>query len=124
MFSANATGSGIVNGHLLRINKITGQVIKYDTLTSAGNVLNFNDENYFLVLYGTGFRNRNTLSNVSLSVGGVSLPVVYAGAQGLAGLDQMNVQLPNTFTQRGPMNILWSVEGKAGNTVQVNLRNP
>ncbi len=119
-----APTANIVSGHLLGVNKTTN-ALNWETLTSAGNVLrDFNTYNYYLVLYGTGFRHRNSLSNVSLQVGGVSLPPTYAGAQGSIGLDQMNVPIPITFTQRGLMDIIWSIEGQAGKIVKVRLLNP
>ena len=36
---------------------------------------------FYLVLFGTGIRGRDSLSNVTASVDGQALPVVYAGPQ-------------------------------------------
>ena len=124
LFTANASGSGLVNGHLLRVNKATGQQ-KYETLTTAGNILYTTTENYYLVLYGTGFRYRNALSDVAVKLNNVSLPILYAGlTPGVNGLDQINVELPATFLQRGTMSLTWSVENEQGNPLQVTLLNP
>ena len=49
----------------------------------------------YLVIYGTGIRNRSDNTAVSCTVNGQTLPVLYAGAQGdFAGLDQVNVLVP------------------------------
>src|SRR6185312_9535968 len=49
----------------------------------------------YRVMYGSGFRHRSSLENVRALIGGVEVPVQYAGAQGGApGLDQLNLHLP------------------------------
>jgi len=75
------------------------------------------------VLYGTGFRHRRNLADVVVRVAGVPLPVTYAGpTPGIQGLDQINVQVPSSFTGRGLMEIDWTVEEIPTNKVQVHLR--
>jgi uncharacterized protein (TIGR03437 family) len=76
------------------------------------------------VLYGTGRRGRNELSDVAITLGGsISAEVLYAGAQGgLAGLDQINLRLPNGLAGRGNIDIVLNVDGKTANTVSMNIR--
>jgi len=47
----------------------------------------------YLSFFGTGFRGANSV-NVTCSIYGVQVPVVYAGPQGTPGVDQINVRLP------------------------------
>ncbi len=77
----------------------------------------------FLILYGTGIRNRSLLAAVTCTVGGVSAPVEYAGAQGTyIGLDQINVRLPKSLRGRGVADFVLVVDGQQANTVQVQLK--
>ncbi len=46
----------------------------------------------YLILYGTGIRNRSSLANVTANIGGTNVPVLYAGVQpSFDGLDQVNL---------------------------------
>jgi uncharacterized protein (TIGR03437 family) len=73
----------------------------------------------YLVMFGTGLRNRSSLAAVKVNIGGVESPVEYAGPQGhYAGLDQVNVRLPRSLA--GQSDGAWlqlSVEGKVANQV-------
>jgi hypothetical protein len=50
------------------------------------------DRPIYLSFYGTGFRGANT-DNVSCSVNGVQVPVLYAGPQETPGVEQFNIRL-------------------------------
>ncbi|MBZ5607341.1 MAG: hypothetical protein LAP38_03720 [Acidobacteriia bacterium] len=77
----------------------------------------------YLSLYGTGIRNRSSLSNVSVTIAGVNVPVLYAGPQlQYEGLDQVNVQLPPSLRGSGESNVLLTVDGHTANAVIVNLK--
>jgi uncharacterized protein (TIGR03437 family) len=52
----------------------------------------------------------------------VEAPVEYAGEQGAAGLDQVNVVLPRSLAGRGEVDVVLTVEGQAANTVRVNIQ--
>jgi len=81
------------------------------------------DTAFALVLFGTGIRNRTALENVTVTVGGVSAPVLYAGVQPtFAGLDQINVLVPPAMTARGQVPLIVVVDGKPANPVTVVLR--
>jgi uncharacterized protein (TIGR03437 family) len=75
----------------------------------------------FLVLYATGVAGRSSLANVSVSIGGLSLPATYAGPQGDAGLDQVNVQIPASLAGTGSTTISLTVDGKVSNTAHVTI---
>ncbi len=78
----------------------------------------------FLVLYGTGLRRRNSLSGVSITIGGVSAQVTYVGAHArFTGLDQLNVRLPLELRGRGLVDVVVTVDGRPANTVTINIGN-
>ncbi len=75
-----------------------------------------------VALYGTGIRNRSSLSNVSVTINGVSAPVQYAGAQpSYEGLDQVNVTLPLSIRGSGEVNVVMTVDGQTSNIVTINV---
>jgi uncharacterized protein (TIGR03437 family) len=50
------------------------------------------------------------------------VPVSYAGPQPeYPGLDQVNVLLPRSLRGRGEVNVALTVDGKAANTLRVNV---
>ena len=76
----------------------------------------------YLLLFGTGIRH-SSLSQVSVTIGGATVPVDYAGAQGqFVGLDQVNVRLSPDLTARGTVDLQLTVAGKPANVVQLNFR--
>ncbi len=69
----------------------------------------------FLNLYGTGFRSRSSLSNVVVSLGGTSVPAVYAGSQG-AGLDLLIAgPVPQSLKGKGQVGVFMSADGVPSN---------
>ena len=81
------------------------------------------NDQVFLIIYGTGLRNRSTLSAVSIKLGGTDAQALYTGEQGyFAGLDQVNVRLPRSLAGRGTVDLVLTVDGKQANTVQVNIK--
>jgi uncharacterized protein (TIGR03437 family) len=56
-----------------------------------------------------------------VSIGGLSLPVTYAGAQGEAGLDQVDVQIPASLAGTGNATLSVTVDGKVSNTTHVTI---
>jgi len=77
----------------------------------------------FLVLFGSGFRNRTSLSGVSVKIGGVDVPVLYAGTvAGFFGLDQLNVgPIPRNLLGRGSVEIMMTVDNRNANIVQITI---
>jgi len=73
--------------------------------------------------YGTGIRGRSSLANVTVTIGGVAVPVLYAGpTPGFAGLDQVNVVLPAAFQGVGVSNVVLTVDGQVSNTVTIDIQ--
>ena len=131
LFTANSNGSGVPAGSALRVKANNAQSTEsIAQLNSTTNVydptpidLGPEGESVFLILYGTGFRKNGGLSNVTCTIGGVTAPVSFAGAQGsLAGLDQANVRIPRDLIGRGNVDVVLTVNGKAANTVTINVQ--
>jgi uncharacterized protein (TIGR03437 family) len=130
--AAVAPGLFIVNADgLAAANVITGQsdgtqIAGNDFQISGGAVvaspINLGPPaQVFLVLYGTGIGGRSSLASVSVSVGGLSLPVAYAGPQGEAGLDQVNVLLPASLAGIGKAQISVVVDGLVSNAAYIQI---
>ncbi len=66
------------------------------------------------MLYGTGLRLRSSLANVTARIGGVAVPVEYAGPNEYAGVDQVNLKVPRSLIGHGGALEL-TVDGNAAN---------
>jgi uncharacterized protein (TIGR03437 family) len=91
LFSANATGQGVAVGLALRV-KATGeqsfeQVARLNPSTNRYEAVPLDlgpeNEQLFLILFGTGFRNRSSLSNVICTIGSRSTEVSFAGRKAI-----------------------------------------
>ena len=132
VFSANATGKGWANGLVLRVKADQSQayepLVQYDARTQdfvpQPIVVNQPDEKVFLVLFGTGWRWRNDLANVTARVGSLSLPVQYCGASDAryVGLDQLNLELPASLAGSGKLTLELTVEGQNANPLQFVIK--
>lgn len=81
------------------------------------------DTPIYVTFYGSGIRNRSSLSNVTVTINGSSVPVLYAGpAPGYTGLDQVNVGLTLALRGSGEANVVLTVDGKTANTVTINIQ--
>jgi uncharacterized protein (TIGR03437 family) len=78
-------------------------------------------EQIYLEMYGTGIRNAK---NVTVTVGGLSVPVLYSGAApGYAGEDQVNIgPLPPALAGQGNVNIILAADGQQANIVTVTIQ--
>lgn len=76
----------------------------------------------YLILFGTGFDGANAASTVA-TVQGVSVPVTYSGSQpSYAGLDQINLRLPQSLAGTGIAGVSLSIGGETANTVLVTIK--
>ncbi len=131
LFSASATGQGLAVAVVQR-RKANG-VISYETtsrfdsnlgrLVAVPIDLSQPTDQVFLLLYGTGIKNRSSLSNVLVKLGGTNSEVLFAGATTeFAGLDQVNIRLPQTLAGRGTVNIAITVDGQSANSVDISIK--
>ena len=89
-----------------------------------GDAIVLDDRPVFLVLYGTGIRNRSSVGAVQATIGGVSVPVEYAGPEGsgIPGLDQVTVRLTSDLKGIGLADLVVTVDGIPSNTVTADVR--
>lgn len=131
LFAANATGQGLAAAVILR-RREGGQetyepVAVFDAsqnrLVPQPIDLGPETDQVFLLLFGTGFRQRSVLSAVTCRIGGTDAAVSYAGPQNdFVGLDQANVRLPRSLAGKGEVEVALSVDGEAANTVRVQIK--
>ena len=130
LFSMNGDGQGVVAGNVVRVGASGAQtfldIMRYDATQKkwVGQPIEFGapTDRTFLQLYGTGFRNRTSLANVSATIGGIRAQPEYLGAQGiLPGVDQFNVELPRAAAGMGEIPVSLTVDGKTANTVTVTM---
>jgi uncharacterized protein (TIGR03437 family) len=75
----------------------------------------------YLAIYATGVQAAG-MANVTVTVNGVSTPVLYAGSAGFSGVDQINVQLPASLAGSGTVALQVTASGLAANTVQIAIQ--
>lgn len=131
LFTANVTGKGVPAAVVYRIKADGTQsyepVAQYDSAQNAFVAvpidLGASTDQVFLIGYGTGLRNRSSLSAVAATIGGTSAVVSYAGAQGTyVGLDQINIAIPRGLSGRGNVDLILNADGQSANTVTINIK--
>jgi len=132
LFTANASGQGVAAAVALRVKpdgtQTTEPVAEFNQAQNRFVAkpidLGPDGELVFLILFGTGFRNRSSLSAVSASVGGAPVESLFAGAQGdFVGLDQANIgPLPRSLAGRGEVDLVFRVDSKPGNIVRISVK--
>jgi uncharacterized protein (TIGR03437 family) len=125
VFSINGTGQGTAAATAVRAdasgNQVPVELFRCTTSGCTGAPVDVTTP-VFVSLFGTGIRGRASLEGVRVTAGGVNLPVLFAGAQGAPGLDQVNVELPASLRGRGEVAIVLTVDGKIANTVTLNIQ--
>jgi uncharacterized protein (TIGR03437 family) len=78
----------------------------------------------YLVAYATGVRNRSAVENVQAAIGGISVPVPYAGPAGdrVPGLDQVNIRLAMELWGNTDGRLTLTVDGVLANPVRVEVQ--
>ncbi len=132
LFSANADGSGVAAGSFVRVAPNGTQQLQstFQCGASPGSCtpvpmdLGDGTDHVYLLLFGTGIRGRSDLSAVQVTLNGMAVPVVFAGAQGqLQGQDQVNIgPLPLSLVGAGEVNLVLTVDGNQANVVSVSIK--
>ncbi|MGH9845983.1 MAG: hypothetical protein ACREEM_45355, partial [Blastocatellia bacterium] len=131
LFSANASGQGLMIGVALRVRADGSQsfepIVRFDEekqqFVAAPINLGPATDRIFLILFATGVRHRSSLGTVSVKIGGVNADVLYAGPQGsFVGLDQLNVSLPRSLAGRGELEVNVLVDGQEANKLTVAIK--
>lgn len=127
LFTADGSGHGVPAGVAVQTSS-NGEQTTFPIFECSGNTchplpIDVSAGTVDLWLFGTGVRNRSSLSGVTCRINGISAPVQFAGAQGqYAGLDQINVQLLNSMQGAGTVNLVLTVDGQEANTVQIEIK--
>jgi uncharacterized protein (TIGR03437 family) len=135
VFAADASGKGWAAADVVRVlsdgKQLWERAVYFDPNDNKfaalpidlGAERGSDTDRVYLVLYGTGIRQRAALSQVKVKIGELYVPAEYAGPQGgYAGLDQVNALLPRQLLGRGIINVELIVEGQSANPVQVQIR--
>jgi len=130
IFTANEGGSGTAAAEVLTVGANGNSTSTYSfTCASSGSctstpfTVNPSEATVYLVLYGTGFRNRSALANTSVTIGDQTVTPTYAGAQNqFSGLDQINVPIPASMAHAGLVNVTFTADNVPSNTVTVQIQ--
>lgn len=127
VFSATSDGNGLAAASLVFIKnglRSNGQVSSCGSQGCVANPIDLGAfDEVFLELYGTGIRFNSGLSNVTVTVGGLSVPVQYAGPHCcFFAVDQINVPLPKTLAGAGQVQVVVTVDGKEANRVSLSIK--
>jgi len=120
-------GSGLAAAWVLPVISGTQQALQPVYQVVAGDVvplpisLGPSTEEAYLEMYGTGIR---SATSVTVTVGGLSVPVLYFGAApGYAGEDQVNIgPLPGTLAGQGSVKVILTSDGQQANVVTVTMQ--
>jgi uncharacterized protein (TIGR03437 family) len=131
IFAADNSGSGPPAAQIIRVSGGTASVdpapytlgINGSAAAPATIKLTPFTDSLYVVLYATGIQ-RHSANPVIATIGGIRIPVLYAGPQGqLAGLDQINIgPLPQSLAGRGPVSLVITVDGIPANSMNLNVQ--
>ncbi|MEP7337140.1 MAG: hypothetical protein ABI977_05300 [Acidobacteriota bacterium] len=131
IFTADASGKGVASAVVVRIKPDGSQIYESATvfdptrnaLVPLPIDLSSTTDQVFLVLFGTGIRNRSQLSAVTTLIGDIAVQTTFAGAQNdFVGLDQINLLLPRSLAGRGEVDVAVSVDGMPANIVKISIK--
>ena len=121
-------GSGLAAAYVILYHSDGTQTVEQVYTVKNGAVvaspvsLGSSTDQAYLFLFGTGFEAART-AGVKVSVGGMNLPVSFAGSQGgFTGLDQANVELSSSLKGKGNVSIQLTANGIAANTVNMTIQ--
>jgi|GEM_PF-1577247 len=130
VFTANGTGEGVAAGFAVLANSAgVEQELLFEPAPDSEEFrpLPFDmsdpDTEVWLILFGTGWRGASDLAEVSATVNGLPVPVVFAGDQGeFAGLDQANLgPLPRELDDAGDVDVRLTVDGVLANVIAIAI---
>jgi uncharacterized protein (TIGR03437 family) len=143
IFTANSNGQGVAAAVVQRV-KADGSVgyepvARFDAaqnrFVSFPIDLGPESDKVYLILFGTGWRHRSSLSAMRVRIGDpeTEAPLVYAGPQpDFTGLDQANVLLPRSLAGSGEVDVKMAMDREIpeipnaawmpANYVRINIR--
>lgn len=130
LYSANGSGVGVAAAQILRVHpdgtQSFGPVFQCGSAPGSCQSVPVNlqpgQDQVYLTFYGTGIRNRSSLSDVVFKFGNTSAQVLYAGPQSeTPGLDQINVVAP-VLQNSGDWSVTVTVGGISSNAVMLTVQ--
>lgn len=119
IFTVTATGTGApaalasVDGSPGSFTILMGNPDGTPREISAGN---------FVMLFGTGLRFGSTATMNAIKIGTTDITPSFIGAQGsFDGLDQANLQIPQSLAGAGEVDLIITIDGKPSNPVKLKI---
>jgi uncharacterized protein (TIGR03437 family) len=130
LFSANASGEGPAAAVVFRVAPDDSQTVEavfqfdqaQNKFVTRPIDLEPATDRLFLTLFGTGIRFRSDPTRIIARIGGFDAPVLFAGAQGLIGLDQVNLPISRSLAGSGEIDVALTMDGQTTNFVKVNIK--
>jgi uncharacterized protein (TIGR03437 family) len=131
LFSADRQGTGAALGELLRIGSGSDQSLPlatYDEVTRKwlANTIDLGEQGdlVYVVLYGTGIRNRADARNIRVLVDGSAVPVLSANpSHEMPGLDQVTIgPLPASLRGKGVVEASIDIDRRLSNRVVLDFQ--
>lgn len=123
IFTVGANGQGVAAGQTT-FDGVSFQPVMNTNGTPRPVTVGVATKPNYLVLYGTGLRHRSSMAGVRVTIGGVAAGVEYLGAHSrLAGLDQLNVRMPQELRGRGDVDVVLTIDGRVSNAARINIGN-
>jgi uncharacterized protein (TIGR03437 family) len=128
LFTSNGNGAGVAAATALRASAsgattpLTFFACQAAALSCVSSPLSLGSstDTVYVTLYGTGIRGAKS---VTAYVAGQSVPVLYAGAQGsFAGLDQVNITIPNSLAGTGEASVYLIADGQMSNVASMKIQ--
>jgi uncharacterized protein (TIGR03437 family) len=128
LYTANANGQGVAAAIVVTTHANGSQSFT-DAFSCGGTAgcvpapisLGSSTDTVAIELFGTGLRHLSSTAALSATINNQALPVLFAGAQSTdPGLDQINVQLPQSLAGSGLVNLLTTIATGPGTTVPLN----
>lgn len=127
LFTANSDGKGAPAGYYIRVlgdEQIRGELYacpEGSPCEAIPIVSPDANEEVFLILFGTGFRNFTSIAP-ELRIDGTQAEVTYVGPHpDFVGLDQINVKVPRFLIGSGVRTVTVKHLGKEANTVTIHF---
>jgi len=131
LFSANASGEGPAAAIAIRVkpdnSQIVESVFRFDQAQNKFVTIPIDlgpeTDRLFLVVFGTGIRQRTDSARIIARIGRADAQVLFAGAQGsLIGLDQVNLAIPRSLAGSGEVDVALTMDGQTTNFLKANIR--
>jgi uncharacterized protein (TIGR03437 family) len=128
LYSMNSDGAGVAAADAVRLtasNQTVPETVFACTASAARSCLpsplslGASTDTLYVELYGTGIRGA---SSVQCFVAAQSVPVLYAGPSSYAGLDQINITIPQSLAGTGHVRVYVVADGVTSNAVALSIQ--